>query len=272
VEKTPEVRTKNVSALMKELKIMKNSKTILGCLIGIIFATLATVASATWMPLTSSVTVSSLQNGGSLDFGDKEISDFDMFGFSSGGALAPNPNEMLVEGGQDSVTGDYGLRFFGFSWVAVSGQDVGATFSFKISVLPDYDDAFIKDVSLDLSGAGARGLGGIVTATENVRDSNGNVIASIACSSQDGDGGIYLVDRGQFAPVKEICINSKDISVMYNGTGPGFAQLSEFYEYYSQVQQGPPVPEPTTLVLLGTAGVWFLTRKKRKSFGAYKSK
>ena len=32
------------------------------------------------------------------------------------------------------------------------------------------------------------------------------------------------------------------------------------------------VPEPTTLALLGTAGIWVFTRKKQKSFGAYRSK
>src|SRR4030042_1976459 len=157
---------------------MNNSKIILGCLISII---LATVASAAWVPLTERVPVSFLQNGGSLVFGDKEISEFDMFGFSSGGAFAPNPDEMFVQGGKNSITGDYGLKF-NFSWSAVSQQVVNATLSFKISILPNYYDAFIKDVSLDLSGAGVTGLWGLVSAAENVRNAQGDVIASLSRS------------------------------------------------------------------------------------------
>jgi hypothetical protein len=235
--------------------MMKNSKIILGCLISIMLAIFATTASAAWVPLTDRVTLSSLQNGGSLVFGDKKISEFDMFGFSSGGALAPNPDEMLVEGGKNSITGDYGLRFFSFSWVAVSRQVVNATFSFKVSVLPGYD-GYIKDVSLDLSGAGVSGLWGVVSAAENVRNAKGDVIASIGCSSQDGHGGVYLMDHAEFAPVKEIWVRSKDISVIYYGTRPGAAHLSEFYQYYSQI------PEPATICLLGLGVLGLLRRRK----------
>jgi hypothetical protein len=243
--------------------MMKNSKIILGCLISIIFAT---AASAAWESLTDRVTLSSLQvQGGSLIFGDKEVSEFDLFGFGDGGALDPNPDKMFVQGGKNSITGDYGLKF-NLSWSAISNQTVNATLNFKISVRPGYD-GYIKDVRMDLTGAGATG-NGTVNATENVQNAGGDVIASLSCSKQYGDGGVYLVDHAEFAHAayaKEIWICSKDISVTC-GTGPGSAHLSEFYQYYSQT------PEPATLVLLGTAGIWIFTRKKQKSLGAYKSK
>jgi hypothetical protein len=241
--------------------MMKSSKIILTCLISIM---LAAAASAAWVPLTDRVTLSSLQvQGGSLIFGDKEVSEFDMFGFSDGGALDPNPDKMFVQGGKNSITGDYGLKF-NFSWSAVSSQTVNATLSFKVSILPGYDDALIKDVWLDLSGAGATGYG-VVDVTENVRNAGGNVIASLSCSKQYGDGGAYLLDYSEFAPVKEIWICSKDISVTC-GAGLGSAHISEFYQYYSQV------PETATLVLLGTAGIWIFTRKKQQFLGGHRNK
>jgi hypothetical protein len=220
---------------------------------------LATSASAGWEPLPGSnpVSISSLQDGGSLVFGDKEISEFEMFGFSDGGALDPNPDEMFVQGGKNSVTGDYGLKFT-FSWSAVSGQTINATLSFKVSILHDYGDALIKDIWLDLTGgAGATGAG-VVDVTENVRNAGGDVIASLSCSKQYGDGDAYLVDYAdEFAPVREIWIYSKDVSI--TGGADGSADLSEFYQYYSRI------PEPATLVLLGTAGIWIFTRRKQST-------
>jgi hypothetical protein len=237
----------------------KNSKIILSCLISIM---LATSASATWVPLTAEVPLSFLQGGGSIIFGDKEISEFDMFSFSGGGALAPNPDAMFVQGGKNSITGDYGLKF-NLSWSAISNQTVNATLSFKVSVLPGYDDALIKDVTMVITGSSVTGAGG-VSIGETVWDaapfSGGNVIASLSSSKQYGDGGAYLSDHAEFAPIKEIWTWSKEISVTGGTSGSGLANLSEFYQFYSQTQ----IPEPATLVLLGL-GTLSLFRRKRKA-------
>jgi hypothetical protein len=232
--------------------VMKSSRVILGCLV---IALLATAASAVWVPLTDRVTLSSLQGGGSLVFGDKEISEFELFGFGDGGALDPNPDKMFVQGGWDTSSGDYGLRF-NFSWAAGSYQTVNATLSFKVSILPEYDDRFIKDVSMYLTGAGATGTG-VVSVVETVWDApfpEGNVIASLSCFKQDDDGGAYLVDSAEFAPLKEIWIFSKDISI--TGGTNGTAHLSEFFQFYSQI------PEPATITLLGLAGAIVLRRRR----------
>jgi hypothetical protein len=178
-----------------------------------------------------------------------------MFGFSDGGALAPNPDKIFIQGGKDSITGDYGLKF-NLSWSAVFNQTINATLSFKVSVLSGYN-GYIKDVRMILTGAGATG-NGVVSATENVQNAGGDVIASLSCSKQYGDGGIYLADHAEFTPVREIWIRSKDISVTC-GAGPGSAHISEFYQYYSQT-----IPEPATLVLLGL-GMLNLLRRKRKA-------
>jgi hypothetical protein len=239
---------------------MKSSIVILSCLISIL---LAAAASAAWVPLTGNpVPLSSLQ-GESLIFGDKEVSEFGLFGFGDGGALDPNPDKMFVQGGWDDATKNYGLRFL-LSWNAFSGQTVNANLNFKISVLPGHDE-YIKDVVLDITGASATGTGG-VNVSERVQNDRGDIIASLSCSKQYNDGGVYLKDDADFDPLKEIWIHSKDISIT-GGTGIGGAgHLSEFYQFYSQV------PEPATLVLLGTAGIWIFTRKKRQFLGCHRSK
>jgi hypothetical protein len=128
-----------------------------------------------------------------------------------------------------------------------------------LSVLPGYDNYFIKDIEMDITGSSATGTGG-VNVGETVWDApfpGGNIIASLSCSKQADDGGAYLVDYAEFAPLKEIWIFSKDISI--TGGTNGSAHLSGLFQFYSQI------PEPATLVLLGTAGIWIFTRKKRSA-------
>ncbi len=233
-------------------RIMKKYHSILILLI-VIF--IATAASAAWIPLTGNpVPISSLQDG-SLIFGDKKLSDIDFFGFATGGAIAPSADSLYIQGGQDTTTGDYGLRFQ-FAWIALSGQNVNTDLKFKISVLPGYDNYFIKDVGMDISGASATGTGGVAVG-ETVRDAPfGNIIASISCSKDANDGGAYLRDHIEFAPLKEIWIWSKDISI--TGGTNGSAHISEFYQFYSQV------PEPATITLLAIGALGLLKRKKSK--------
>ncbi len=229
---------------------MRGSRIILSCLIG---ALLATVASAQWVPLTGDpVSIGSLQ-GGPFIFGDKKLSDIGMSkGIGEGGAIAPTADSLFVQGGWDNVTGDYGVKFT-LSWSAISNQTVSASLSFKVSILPGYDDYFIKDIAMYLTGVSANGTGG-VHVSENVWDIPfGNVIASLSCSKQDSDGGAYLADYAEFAPVKEIWIYSKDISV--TGGTNGSAHISEFYQFYSQI------PEPMTIALLGLGGLMLRRRR-----------
>ena len=217
---------------------------------------IATVASAAWIPLTGNpVPISSLLDN-SLIFGDKKLSDIDFFGFATGGANPPSADSLFVQGGQDTTTGDYGLRFQ-FAWVALSGQTVNTDLKFKISILPGYDNYFIKDVGMDISGASATGDGGIVVG-ETVRNTPfGNIIASLSCSKDPHDGGAYLTDHAEFTPVKEIWIWSKDLSV--TGGNIGSAHISEFFQFYSQTE----VPEPATVVLLSLGGLAIFRKKNR---------
>jgi hypothetical protein len=215
---------------------------------------LTTAALATWEPITEKTPLNSLP-GSSLTVGDKEFSDFRVNIYTvSGGAFLDDPNNMAVQGVRDIATGDYGLRFNDFSWTAASNQIISVDLSFKVSILPGYDNYFIKDVWLYLTGAGAGGTGS-VTAGENIWDDfpGGTQLASLyawcdASSTQ-------LSDSAVFAPVKEIYIQTKHISV--SGGASGSAHFSEFFQFYSQI------PEPATIALLGLGSLVLLCRKRR---------
>jgi hypothetical protein len=236
----------------EKAKMIKSSSAILCCLICIV---LATSASATWIPLTSVFPLSALQ-GESLIFGDKEISEFTLSGTADGGALPPNPDTMTVQGGQNSLTGDYGLKF-NFSWNAGPSQIVNATLDFKVSVRDGYDNYFIKDVWLDITGASANGTG-VVNVGEDVRDVSNNPIVLLSCSAWQDSPAAYLIDYAEFTPVKAIWIHSKDVSI--TGGTIGAAHVSEFYQFYSQTQ----IPEPATVCLLSIGGLILLRRKRKK--------
>jgi hypothetical protein len=230
---------------------MKSSRVIFSCLIGVI---LATAASATWEPITEKTPLISLP-GSSLPVGDKEFSDFHVDIVTvSGGASIPDINLMTVQGVQDGTTGDYGLRFNGFSWNVGSNQIITVDLSFKVSILPGYNDYFIKDVWLYLTGAGAGGTG-VVSAGENIWDDfpGGAQLASLTawCDADNAQ----LSDSAEFAPVKEIYIQTKHISV--SGGTNGSAHFSEFFQFYSQI------PEPATIALLGLGSLVLLRRKRR---------
>jgi len=233
---------------------MKQFIVLLSCLVVVL---IVGSASAAWIPVTGSpVPLSSLMGEEkSLVVGDKEISDIDVFGFSAGGALAPDYDTVFVQGGQDSKSGDYGLRFL-LSWNAGTNQVINANLHYKVSILPAYENLWIKDVRLMLLGVSATG-NGLVSVGETIMDEPfGNVLASLSSSKQEYDDGTKLISSSDFAPTKEIWIYSKDISV--TGNTAGTAHLSEFYQFYSQI------PEPATICLLGLGAVAVFGRKRER--------
>lgn len=232
---------------------MRSQTIIVSCLISV---ALVATASASWVPLTGDpVSLSSLQ-GEPLLFGDKELSDVNFFGYAEGGAITPNTDSVYVQGGYDDITLDYGLKFY-LSWMAGPNQIVNVNLEFKVSIQDGFDDYYIKDVGLDITGAHANGTG-VVGLGELVQDEFGNDLVHLSCSAWQGSPVEYLTDYKEFDPVKAIWINSKDISI--TGGANGSAHISQFYQYYSQVQ----VPEPATITLFGITGILILTRKNKE--------
>ena len=226
-------------------------------LVLVALVSICSIASGAWLPLTPTVSVSSL-NGQDLIVGDKEFSDFELFELSTdGGAIVPSPDTLFVQGGQDDGTGDYGLKF-SMSWNAGMGQTVNANLSFKVAVLPQFSQYFIKDVSMILINASATGSG-VVNASEIVLaeaiSPTPTVLASLSCSKQDLDGGVNIADYAEFTPVSEIYVY-KDISITGGGFQTGAAHLSGFYQYFSQI------PEPASICLITLVAPLLLRRRR----------
>ena len=216
-------------------------------------------AQAAWVPIGDFVHVSSIPGSG-LEVGDKIFSGFDVTGIAAGGAFAPSDDSVLVRGGQNDETGDYGLQFR-IAWLVGTEQIINANIDFKVSIDPDYDPWFMEDAVLFLMSAGATGTGS-VSANEIIYDSSfmGNPLAALDVSREYGDGGSDLIDHSQFVldeePVlaKEIWVET---SIIISGGTGGTAQLTEVFMLYSQV------PEPTTIILLGLGSLALLRIRKR---------
>ena len=221
---------------------------------------LSSSAQAAWVPLTGDfVSVSSIPTDG-LQVGDKIFSEFDVTAIAAGGAFAPDADSVLVRGGQNDETGDYGLQFR-LAWVVGSQQIINANIDFKVSIAPGYDPWFIEDAVLFLMSAGATGNGS-VSANEIIYDSSfmGHPLAALDVSREFGDGGSDLINHSQLelfggpAQMKEIWAET---SIIISGGNVGTAQLTEVFMLYSQV------PEPATILMLGLGSLALLRIRKR---------
>ena len=220
---------------------------------------LSSSAQAGWVPIGDYVAVSSISGSG-LEVGDKIFSDFDISPAAFGGAIAPGADSLLVRGGQNDETGDYGLQFR-LLWIVGSEQIINTNIDFKVSIATGYDLLYMDGAALFLMNAGATGTGS-VSANEIIYDSSfmGNALAALDTSREFGDGGSDLINQSQFelfgvpAQKKEIWVET---SIIISGGTTGTAQLTEVFMLYSQV------PEPATILLLGLGSLALLRRRKR---------
>ncbi|MGC4003312.1 MAG: hypothetical protein QM811_09320 [Pirellulales bacterium] len=227
-------------------------------------------AQAAFVSLTGSpVPINSIP-GGVLVAGDKQYSAFNIDGFAFGGAIAPDPSFFLVQGGYDSITNQFGLRFL-TAMNAGLNQVTNANVSFRVDVVPQPTTPvgmayMINAVTMVLSGVSTTG-NGIVNASETVFGTSTPfpALANLGVSAQQGVPLSQLFDTESLPnPLSTIFIR-KDIPV--SGGATGGAHLSEFFQYYDQtlVPINPPaVPEPGIWALAGTAvaGVGYWRWKK----------
>lgn len=244
---------KELGDIMKDIRRSMKKSAVFSLIILINIFLLSSVQAA-WVPLTSTMPISSIPAGG-LVVDDKLFSDFLVDGLAQGGALKPTASTVFVQGGKESVTGDYGLKFF-LDWDAGSNQSINVNIDYKVSILPGYASYFIDGAWTLLSLAGATGSG-VVAATETLWDAPlpfGDWLATLSTSWQVGGSGLDLKDYANFAQVKQMWVNN---GFTVTGGLSGTAKLNEVFQMYTQI------PEPATLILLGL-GSLALLRKRRQ--------
>jgi len=240
----------------------------LACLAVLSLAAFAPVQAA-FIPFANPVALSALPNG-QLTVGDKLFSMFQLDALSFGGSIAPNPATFFVQGGQDSITNDFGLRFL-LAINTASGQSTSANLTFKVTVL---DPQFLiggAGVGMVLSGSSANG-NGVVNISETIfanSSPNSPILGSLSVSKQFNSPLADLQQNTNLTVPSNMIFVRKDISV--TGGQVGAAHLGEFFQFYHQVI----IPEVSTftlgilsLAMVGTMGIF---RKYRRKDGQHKN-
>ncbi len=206
----------------------------------LISTTIFSTSYSAWSPLTGDLIPISSIPGGGLVVGNKLFTDFKVTGFAYGGPLTPSSSTILIQGGQDEATGDYGIRLR-LVCNSGSGQFINTGINFKVSILAGYHRFFIDEASLWLSTASAAGTG-LVQATENMYDADfmGNSLTALSTSVQEDDYGAFLMDsskfmlHGKLIEKKELWVRT---GITIQGGTHGSAGLHEVFLLYSHVSK-----------------------------------
>lgn len=234
--------------------------------LGAIAVSGGSAAQASWQVLVPAQSATSIPAAG-LVVGDKTFSNFSLIGTAQGGGVAPTLAGFVIEGGQETTTGDYGIHLI-MNLSAAAGQLVDGNLQYQVSV---NNSAFkIKDASLILASASASG-NGVVNVSEMIYASNSILalpIASLVGVVQQPPGVNVTVSNQTFSPVSTLYIH-KDISASGGLTGSG--HISEMYQTFSQ--SAVATPEPESIVMMATGGLFIggivIRNRKRRNNGTH---
>lgn len=219
---------------------------LISLITGLFFLGIATPALST--------SLQALVDGQSLIVGDKEFYNWSV-----------DVNDFNADLNQIEVTGDatdplnIGLLYDMGGQLDVEGDSVDGTFQFDFNIKTVSNLPLIKDHSLELTNFVFDGEGSI-NITEYLADKT-----VVARAYEDPTNPFnQLFDSHLFDPVSTLSFNTWIF--LYASFGNiNYVRLDSFEQYFSQNQA--PIPEPTTMLLLGTGlvGVAGTVRRKKKN-------
>jgi len=183
-------------------------------------------------------------SGFTCTIGDKTFSNFSYVGTKTGGATLISAGGVTVV--PEIVGGEIGFMFSS-GWAAGSGSSQGASIDYTVTAGPGFK---IVDAVLDIAGVATPGTGSVGVGEAL---SNGNTLSVSAGGS--------LTSSASFTGTSSVTV---DTTVNVSGGRAGVGAVSSVSNLFSQAQGStPPVPEPGSMLLLGS-GLVFLGGKLRR--------